>query len=138
MPYDKEIAIRMCKLIACTPKTMQQICDYDDSFPSSTTLYMWLSDSTEFTGMYLEAKRRQVAVYVDQTYTLGENADGDSPSQIAKAKMNIDLRKWHAARLAPRLYGDRSFVETTDGDNVAVQRAARALERLGIIDEKEY
>jgi hypothetical protein len=32
---------------------------------------------------------------------------------VARSRLRIDTRKWLASKLAPKIYGDRSIVETT-------------------------
>jgi hypothetical protein len=74
--------------------------------------------------MYARAKQRQVELLVDEIITISDDSSEDDSVdldgnmfvnnvRVTRAKLRIDTRKWLAAKLAPRLYGDKIQTETT-------------------------
>ncbi|MCX7120111.1 MAG: hypothetical protein NTZ86_09670 [Legionellales bacterium] len=72
----------------------------------------------EFSDLYARAKRFQVEVIIDEILEIADDASNDSivnedgksvidHEHINRARLKIDTRKWLAAKLCPRLYGDK-------------------------------
>lgn len=120
MLYDAEVGKYICKLIQSSTLTIKKICQQNKDLPSYTTVYEWLGDSTEFTELYLSAKRKQVHLYMEDSFELAEDCEKNSES-IAYTNMNVNLRKWYAGRLCPRLYGEKT--ETKSEVNVSVHES---------------
>ncbi len=147
IPYTTEEGIRICEIIATTPKGLEHICRDNPDIPKTDTLYTWMHINKEFSDMYLVAKQRQVAAHMEHTYHLSDQLheeikQGIMPAEaIASSKLCIELRKWHAARLAPRLYGDKVFQENTnvEGENLrkTVDELQAEIDRLKKF-EKDY
>ncbi len=133
IPYTTEEGKRICDIIAITPKGLEHICKANPDIPCADTLYTWIHLHPDFSDMYLAAKQRQIAAHMEHTYHLcdqlhEEIKQGTMPAEaIASSKVCIDLRKWHAARLAPRLYGDKVFQENT---NVESETLLKTVEEL--------
>ncbi len=147
IPYTHEEGVRICEIIARTPKGLSHICRDNPDIPSTDTLYTWMHRHPSFSEMYSVAKQRQVAAHMEHTYELSDELheeikQGTMPAEaIASSKICIDLRKWHAARLAPRLYGDKVFQENTnvEGENLrkTVDELQAEIDRLKKF-EKDY
>lgn len=133
IPYTPEEGARICELIATTPKGLEHICKANPDIPCADTLYTWMHLHPDFSEKYLAAKQRQVAAHMEHTYHLSDQLHEEikqgtmPPEAIASSKLCIELRKWHAARLAPRLYGDKTFQETT---NIADENMAKTVTEL--------
>ena len=72
----------------------------------------------EFSDLYARAKRLQIEVIIDEILEIADdtskdnviNEDGKSTinhEHINRSRLKIDTRKWLAAKLCPRLYGDK-------------------------------
>ena len=133
IPYTTEEGKRICEIIATTPKGLEHICRDNPDIPSTDTLYTWMHINQEFSELYSVAKQRQVAAHMEHTYELSDQLHEEikqgtmPPEAIASSKLCIELRKWHAARLAPRLYGDKVFQENT---NVESENLLKTVEDL--------
>ncbi len=118
-----ELFKRICDLIAVTPKSIYDICKENPDIPKPSTLLDWIGHDEEFSRLYLDAKQKQVLAHMEETYkiadfgaldtTIGDDGKVRIDSEIvARAKIRIDLRKWQAARLMPRLFGEKTEVTT--------------------------
>lgn len=82
----------------------------DDGMPSSSTVFRWLeNDIGNFREEYARARDGQAAFYAEQIIAIADNVKEDAQA-IAKAKLQIDSRKWIAARMAPKHWGNKSEV----------------------------
>mgnify|MGYP003350846129 CR=1 FL=1 len=123
--YTDEIAERICEELA-NGRHLHAICQ-DDWAPSERAVYQWLEKNERFAQTYARARARQQEVFAAQVI---EIADTESDPQRARNRM--DARKWYAARVAPRKWGDRveveAKVETTMGPSEALTAFLAALE----------
>lgn len=119
--YTEELAIKICEKISthtCGYNTLRQI--YPE-FPDTSVLYEWKIKFPFFATKYFEAKKVQselmlhemdemipgnIGTYIDDH----GNERIDSPcASLVIAKLNN--RKWMAARLLPKIYGDAKQME---------------------------
>lgn len=122
--YNLELAKKICRLIATSNKGLKQICAENDDLPTQQTVFEWRLDHDEFAGLYARAKCQQVEFLVDEIITISDEASKDhiiteagkkacNAEYLNRSRLRVDTRKWIAAKLAPRLYGDRTVVEQT-------------------------
>jgi hypothetical protein len=124
--YTDKLGKKICEAIVTSAKSLKEICDENPDFPKHTTLYEWIATNKHFSDLYLEAKRKQIMIHMEETYALADTANSpDShyadekgnlrldPAWVSFTNRRIELRKWHAARLQPRLFGDKSEVTTS-------------------------
>lgn len=122
--YTVQKAVKICELIA-NGKTIKQI-SMMDGMPHPSNVYRWLAKHEEFREMYARAKEQQIEVLVDEMIAIADDCRRDVEVRIDKngneyevtnnevvqrAKLMIDTRKWLAAKLMPRKYGDRQTIE---------------------------
>ena len=121
--YTPEFGKLICERVAINPvgySTLRQL--YPD-MPNLTTIRAWRLSIPEFSTRYLEAKQFQAQLLVEEIDDLlpsevrfyvddkgNERIDAPSAAMII-AKINN--RKWMAARLAPKIYGDKQHNDTT-------------------------
>ncbi len=135
--FSDEIANRICDRIA-NGESLNRICE-DSALPSRETVRRWLRDLPDFCGKYARAREDQVEHFLDQVVEIADAA-GQAPrplgeskaesggdtkpavDQLNLARLRIDARKWAAARLAPRRYGDRIAAEHSYPEGLPVQR----------------
>lgn len=117
IPYDKEIAKKICLEIACSDRGVTRICKSHKEYPSYDTVYRWLFEEKEFGEMYALAKKAQIEVLVDQIIEIGDDSTRDTITDengnercnsewINRSRLRIDNRKWLAGKLAPKIYGN--------------------------------
>ena len=102
-------ATRICIEIALG-KSLIGICSADD-LPDRVTVYRWLEEHVEFRNEYARARRLQADHFADQIVDLADAAE-----DYNKARLQIDARKWTAAKLRPNRYGERVVNELTGKD----------------------
>lgn len=120
--FTKTIAGEICRRIA-DGASLRLICQ-DDDLPHRDTVRRWLQRKPEFRASYTEARVHQAEHFIDEIVEIADTDDNPS-----RARVRIDARKWVAARLAPKKYGERSEIELSGGIDIA-NRLERARERI--------
>ncbi len=106
--YTLEIADMICEAIA-HGHGLHQMCRDNDNWPSSSMVYRWLDQREEFREAYARARQRQADYLAEEIKDISDNS-----TDWNKARLQVDTRKWIAARLAPRKYGDRLLHSDAD------------------------
>jgi hypothetical protein len=129
--YTPELGDKICERLVCgrgdKPESLRSICSAED-MPDAKTVYRWLARHEEFCQQYTRARQMQAEVFYDENIEIADNAtddviflaDEDSSgegarpaikhSAIARARLQIDTRKWAMSKMLPRKYGDRTDV----------------------------
>lgn len=87
--------------------------------PAMSTLMKWLTDSDkiEFSEQYARARDCQADFYADQIVDIADElSETAEASELARAKLQIDSRKWKVARMSPRKYGDKQQIDHVSSD----------------------
>lgn len=105
--YTNEIGVHICRLIRSTDRGMGGICKENPDIPCRATIFEWIATIPEFREMYVKAKQDQVESMVNTILDISDECREDSAAAVAKAKLQVDTRKWLAGKLVPRLYGDK-------------------------------
>ncbi len=121
--YSQETADKICELIA-RGMSLRAICVSGD-MPASGTVHRWLAEHAEFQEQYAHAREEQADSFADEIVEIADSVPADN-AEVAKAKLQIDARKWKAAKLAPKKYGDKLEL---DGD-MRVRVESRSLEDI--------
>jgi hypothetical protein len=121
--YTSELADWVCKMIATHACGLRKLERMFDDFPHPSTIYAWLYDHPEFSEQYFTARKAQAAVLADSMLDLDEEIktyeDKDGNERIdagilGRAKLAYEIRKWHAAKMAPRMFGERANQEESN------------------------
>jgi len=101
--FTEKLAEAICIRIA-DGESLRSICE-DKKMPGLTTVRRWLADADreKFRLQYAQARDEQADFYADEIIEIADTSDGD----FNKARLRIDARKWKAARMAPKKYGDK-------------------------------
>lgn len=126
--YTLELAKDICKQLATTNKGIITLCNENPHWPARTTVFEWRLDYKDFADMYAQAKRDQIECMIDEIQEISDNMRGDTiitydesgepvercnTEWLGRSRLRIDTRKWIAAKLAPKLYGEKITNETT-------------------------
>lgn len=114
--YSQETADYICEALS-DGHSLKEICDADD-MPTRSTVYRWLSLHPEFSDMYARAREEQAETLADEIIAIADESYGDTKEDkhgntvcdtefIQRSKLRVDARKWVAAKLKPKKYGDR-------------------------------
>lgn len=116
--YTEETGKRICEyLIAGNPITPQKL--QEENLPSVTTIFRWLMKHEGFRKDYAHAREMQAHVYADETITIADTCEDP-----AKARVQIDARKWHASHTNPKVWGDTQRVDINQQITVADAHAS--------------
>lgn len=117
--FTPEIADEICERLAAG-ESLRAICR-DEHIPDKTTVGRWLADKNNqaFRTQYAQAREAQADHYLEEIIEIADNATDDiralgnntplgiNASAIARARLQVDARKWVMSKLAPKKYGER-------------------------------
>lgn len=129
--YSEDMVQRICELIATSAKGLEHLLKDAEDLPSASIVYKWLREHTYFQQQYAHARERQAdllvyeAVHIADTPRMGvkrkEDAEGGveitTGDMIEHRRLQVDVRKWMAGKLAPKKYGDKLDV-TSAGEKI--------------------
>jgi hypothetical protein len=113
--FNLDTATSICTRII-EGESLRSICK-DPESPAISTVVNWLARFPEFVALYTHARDNQADTLADDILFIADNEPDPD-----KARVRIDARKWIAAKLKPRKYGDRA--------PDAAQRPERTLQEL--------
>jgi len=121
--YLVEVADDICSLLA-KGESLNSICK-KEGFPSRNTVYRWLRENAEFRDNYARASDDRAESIFEEILDIADGAEEETAS-IAKARLQIDARKWILSRMNPKKFSDKQSIEHTGpngGDiNVTITR----------------
>lgn len=88
-------------------KSLRAICRAADT-PNASTILKWLGQYPEFAAQYARAREKQADTLFDEIVGIADEA-GFTSERIAKARLQIDARKWVAGKLRPKKYGEKQL-----------------------------
>lgn len=118
--YSDEIAALICTRIGCG-ESLKAMCA-EPAMPVQSTVYKWLTIHGDFAEMYTRARETQADTLFDEiqmiadTPAVGEKTKKDKDGNVVEImvgdmiehrRLQIDARKWMAAKLRPKKYGDK-------------------------------
>lgn len=104
--YSQEIADKVCELIA-SGKSLRQIHALGE-MPAPSTVLFWRDKYPEFAEHYTRALEARTELMAEE---LIEIADGEPDADVNRDRLRVETRKWVAAKLLPKKYGDKQQVE---------------------------
>ena len=121
--YTVAVAERICTMIS-KGRTITSICS-DDDMPGLDAVYGWLRKQPAFAEAYARAREDQQDTFAAQILDIS-----DTETDPHRARNRIDARKWHAAKAAPRKYGEKVTQEHTGADGGPITVASMNLKGL--------
>lgn len=124
--YTDELVNTICLRIA-DGESLNKICK-DEKMPDKATVFRWLVSDQIFCDKYTRARELQAETQFDELIDIVDqppelshitNKDGElvevkfDSSYVAWMKLRVDTRKWTAARMAPKKYGEQKTPEQT-------------------------
>ncbi len=143
--YTDDLGKLICERVATNPVGIETLCKLYPDLPSQFTIKAWRKTYPQFSAWYLDAKAFQAQINVEDIDDLipselryyvddkgNERIDAPSASLLI-AKINN--RKWMAARLAPKIYGDKAVEAAVATNTVEVQERVNKINKES---EKEF
>lgn len=124
--YTEAAADLICERLA-QGESLRGICR-DDAQPALSTVFRWLTLHPEFSEQYARAREEQAEAFADEIVAISDEEcttvradkhssrddDGEGNTEVvfdsvavARNRLRIDARKWVAAKLKPKKYGDK-------------------------------
>lgn len=130
--------LEICRRIV-EGESVRTICR-DERMPCKSTVMNWLAQEPAFRSAYSMAKQLYAETLAEDILDISDDATGDwvegengkelDREHVQRSKLRVDSRKWLAAKLAPKRYGEASMIRVgeLDGERremTSEQRAAR-------------
>ena len=126
--YTDELGDQICAKIA-SGISLTRICK-DKTMPCLPIFYRWTREHPEFAKRYAQAREDQADTYADESLDIAdtpeegqeivERADGGKEirrgDMLGHRKLRVETRKWFAAKMQPKKYGDRQNVALSNPD----------------------
>lgn len=110
--YSPELRDRICTQLS-NGMSLRKICLADD-MPEAGTVCRWLTEYDEFSEQYTKAREAQAEMMADQIMDIADEMPLMNPitgavdgASVNHKRLRIDARKWVAAKLLPKKYGDK-------------------------------
>lgn len=136
-PYTEELAEEICEKTANSSKGLFDLCDENPTWPRPTTIKKWRRTIPSFASMYALAKCEQADHLADEIIKIADDDSHDTVTKvnddgseyetcnsewIARSRLRVDTRKWLAAKLLPKVYGDsKNDLSTEDKKSLVEQ-----------------
>jgi hypothetical protein len=114
--FSEELTEEICDLLT-DGKSMRKIC-MDPGKPTRKTIERWMARYPEFAAKIAHARTLQ-ADYMDDLIL--DTARACTPETAQCAKVQISTYQWRAAKLAPKVYGDKAEVVHTGAGGRPIQ-----------------
>lgn len=100
--YTPQMAERLCQRIGAG-EALHVICEEPD-MPGQTTVYQWREAHPEFDALMGHAREAQADRLFHEALQIARGATAET---VAAAKLLVATIRWQAAKLAPKVYGER-------------------------------
>ena len=127
--YTPELAAVICERLA-VGESLRSICA-DKAMPGLSTVMGWLFDDKHegFPEQYARAREAQAELRADEITDIADGVEHGASEAVQAARLRVDARKWIAAKLLPKRYGDK-VQHTGDGGGPIGLRWEDALKEL--------
>jgi hypothetical protein len=116
--FCKEMADMICRKVATTTDGLRKICARLPELPHPDTIREWRLDYPEFSAQYAEAKRIQADLLAEEILDISDDDSRDeiiddsgntkvNSEYVQRSRLRVDSRKWIAAKLMPKVYGEK-------------------------------
>ncbi|WP_426526851.1 terminase small subunit protein [Bradyrhizobium sp. McL0615] len=129
--YSPELAVLICARMG-EGESLRSICR-DDAMPALSTVFRWLAGDKAFQDQYARAMDARATLLAEEILEISDDRSGDAVTDpetgavrmdaefVARSRLRVDSRKWLAARMSPKKYGDKVTQEISGPDGAAVQ-----------------
>lgn len=130
--YNLETADKICAELSIG-RPLAKIC-LDEDMPCLTSVYKWLRENEQFAQLYTRAKEESADTLADEMMQISDDGLNDTyldengnkrtdQDVIARSRLRVETRKWIAAKLKPKKYGDKVTNEVTGAGGGPVEHS---------------
>ncbi len=135
--YTPEMVELICERVATHDMGLRRLTDMYDDMPDKVTINIWRRKHAEFRSQYAQAKCEQIEFLTEDILDIADDSSNDwmetfdkesqsvgyklNGDHIQRARLRVDTRKWLASKLAPKIYGDKQFIEQSTGNVKTIQ-----------------
>jgi hypothetical protein len=128
--YDYELGTVICERLAAG-ESLKGICR-DEGMPPHQTVLRWALTNPEFRDQYKLARDMQAETMADEILEIADDGRNDwmekhdkdgvmmgwreNGEAMRRSQLRIESRKWLAAKLLPKRWGDKTITEVTGAD----------------------
>jgi len=146
--FDQKVADLICMMLS-EGMSLRQIlkADTTGALPAQSTVYEWLLRHPAFAEQYARAREEQADTNADEILEIADEMPPEYTDEKGRTSLDltyiqwqknrIEARKWTAAKLRPKKYGDRMAVEGVEGGAPIATEDASADKFLEIIRNME-
>jgi hypothetical protein len=109
--YTEDMAASICEQVA-NGLALKEVC-IGAAMPSRSAVYKWFCQHPAFADMYARAREERADLIADEIVTIA-----DTEADASKARVRIDARKWWAAKVNPKRYGERITADVNTSNYV--------------------
>jgi hypothetical protein len=117
--FTEELGKEICHKLAITPVGLGTLCKQNPHWPARQTIHEWRLKHKEFADNYAKAKAAQIEILVEECFEIADDTSYDTiqtesgnevcnTEYVNRSRLRIDIRKWYASKLAPKIYGDKT------------------------------
>jgi hypothetical protein len=133
--YSDELAEIICAKLALG-KSMRAVCA-EDHMPCVATVFNWLRTKPQFLALYTRAKEEAADVLAEEIIEIADDGlndtyqrrdddgnlleEGINHDHINRSRLRVEARKWVAAKLKPKKYGDKITQEHSGPGGAPIQ-----------------
>ncbi len=113
--YTEALTAEICRRLA-EGESLRAICA-DKAMPAISTVMGWLFDDKHegFSAQYARAREAQAELRADEITDIADGVEHGASEAVQAARLRVDARKWIAAKLLPKRYGDKLDLGGTVG-----------------------
>jgi hypothetical protein len=125
--YSEELVAFICEKIATHDVGLDRLCAMYEDMPVKDTINRWMWKYPEFSDRYMKAKQHQALLMGDTILEIADDGKNDymesfgedgvsegwkiNGEHVSRSKLRIHARQWLAAKLAPKIYGEKLTME---------------------------
>jgi len=121
--YTQELADLICQRVATSTFGLARLCALHDDIPDKSTVNLWRYQYPNFSAQYAQAKLKQADLLAEECLDIADDGTNDwmesfgedgevghklNGEHVQRSRLRIDTRKFLAAKLLPRQYGDKT------------------------------
>jgi hypothetical protein len=97
---------------------------------SRPMLSFWINHTEERKVAVLNARKLKAEKLAEEVIEISDGVDGSSNSEVSKARLQVDTRRWVASKLDPEMYGDKADTKINITINDLHLQAVKELGRV--------